>query len=142
MIAIAVLMWAAAGRFGAPVPVSKPFKSVKAALIDNAVNLLETGGVARDVFARYVAGVQRDVARRLHAPRRLDAPELVDWLDRIGRARGLDETLGTLVREADDLMQRPRTDDARFLRVARRLNRWRQEMIDGPRRHRDRRAAA
>ena len=142
LIAMAVLMWAAAGRFGAPVPVPRPYKSGKAALIDNAANLVETGGVAGDVFARYVGSVQRDVARRLHAPRRLDAGELVDWLDRIGRARGLGETLGALVREADDLMQRPRTDDARLLRVARRFNRWRQEMIDGPRRHRDRRAAA
>ncbi len=142
LIAMAVLMWAAAGRFGAPVPVPRPYKSGKAALIDNAANLLETGGVAGDVFARYVASVQRDVARRLHAPRRLDARELVDWLDRIGRARGLDETLGALMREADDLMQRARADDARLLRVARRLNRWRQEITDGPRSHRDRRAAA
>ncbi len=142
LIAMAVLMWAAAGRFGAPVPVPKPYKSGKAALIDNAANLVETGGLTGDVFARYVASVQRDVARRLHAPRRFDARELVDWLDRIGRARGLDETLGTLIREADDLMHRARADDARFLRVARRLNRWRQEMIDGPRSDRDRRAAA
>ncbi len=142
LIAMVVLMWPAAGRFGAPVPVPKPYKSGKAALIDNAANLVETGGVAGDVFARYVASVQRDVARRLHAPRRLDARELIDWLDRIGRARGLDETLGTLMREADDLMKRARADDARYLRVARRLNRWRQEILDGPRSDRDRRAAA
>ena len=142
LIALAVLMWAAAGRFGAAVPVPKPYKSGKAALIDNAANLVETGRAAGDVFARYVASVQRDVARRLHAPKRLDASALVDWLDRIGRARGLEETLGTLIREADDLMQRARADDARYLRVARRFIRWRKEMIDGPRSDRDRRAAA
>jgi hypothetical protein len=142
LVAIAVLMWAAAGRFGAPLPVPRPFKSGKAALIDNAAGLLETGGVKGDVFARYVAAVQRDVARRLHAPGRIDSREQVEWLDRIGQTRGLGEALGPLLREADDALQRGHGDDARFLRIARRLNRWRQEITDGPRRDRDRRAAA
>lgn len=76
LVAVAVLMWAACSRFGAPVPVPRFRKLGKAALIDNAANLVESGGLASDMFARYVASVERDVARRLHAPRR---PPLSWW---------------------------------------------------------------
>jgi hypothetical protein len=142
VIAFAVLMWAAVGRFGAPLPVPRPFRSGKGALIDNAASLLQSGGVEPDVFARYVDTVRRDVARRLHAPRELDPRELTAWLDRIGRARGLGDSLDSILRDAEDAMQRARGGDVRYLRIARRLNRWRQEMIDGLGRDRDRRAAA
>ncbi len=141
-VAVAVLMWAASGRFGAPVPVPAPFRSGKSALIANAANLVETGGSAHDAFARYIDTVQRDVARRLHAPRRLDDGALVGWLDRIGRARRVSEDYPALEREARELARGARADDARILRAARRLHRWRQEMIDGPGRDRDGRATA
>lgn len=136
-LAVAVLLWAASGRFGAPVPVPVPFQSGKSALIANAASLVETGGAAGDAFARYVDSVQRDVARRLHAPRRLDDGALVGWLDRIGRARKVSEDYPALRREARELARGARPDDARILRAARRLHRWKQEMIDGPGRGRD-----
>ncbi len=143
VIAVVVLLWAASGRFGAPVPVPAPFRSGKAALIDNAANLVEAGGsAASHAFARYVATLQRDVARRLHAPRRLDDGALAHWLDRIGRARAVSENYTALNRAADAFIRRKRADDARILRAARRLHRWRQEMIDGSGSDRDGRAAA
>ncbi len=142
LVALAALAWSAAGRFGAPVPLPRPLISGKAALIDNAANLLDTGGLAADVFTRYVVLVQRDAVRRLHAPNRLDEHELIEWLDRIGRARGLDDTFAGLKREADALAGRGGDDEGRTLRLARRLNRWRREIIDGPHGNRDNRRAA
>lgn len=142
LVAVAVLMWAAVGRFGAPVPVPRPLISGKGALIDNAANLLESRGLSGDVFVRYVTSVQRDVARRLNAPRHLEEGGLVDLLDRIARARGIADSLAALRRETDDLARAGDADDARRLRLAQRFNGWRQEMTDGPRRRRDDRARA
>jgi hypothetical protein len=129
--AMIVLVWVAAGRFGAPAPVEPPLKAGKATLIGNAAGLLQFGGHAGEMLGRYLAVTFGDVARRVHAPAQLDDAALDQWLDRIGRARRAQAAAATLRREAELAVGRGRADERRLLHVARDLYRWKQEMLHG-----------
>lgn len=100
-VAIMALLSAATGRFGAPVPVKSPHQAGKEALITNTAGLLEYGGHAREILRNYVAVTLRDAARRLRAPRHLDEAALVQWLDQVGEARGVETKYRRLRDEAE-----------------------------------------
>lgn len=136
LIAIAVLMWAASARFGAPVPTAPPFEPGKTGLIDNTAALLGSGGHGREILMRYVRVTLRDVARRLHLPRHLDEAELIALVERIGQAHGVDAGYRALQRDAEAGARAGRLHGLRLTHSARNLYRWKQEMIHGPRGHR------
>jgi hypothetical protein len=66
--AIALLIWAAAGRFGAPIPVAASLAAGKRSLIDTAARLLTQAGRVPDLSQRYVEAVVADTARCLRTP--------------------------------------------------------------------------
>lgn len=131
--AVVALLWAATGRFGAPLPLPPPLAPGKAGLIDNTARLLLHGGHGAAILGRYLRVALRDVARRRHAPPGLDDARLLAWLDSRpggGRARLTGDGVSRDVAAA--MAGRP-GDDARLVRAARRIHRWRQEMLDGGR---------
>jgi hypothetical protein len=133
LAAVAALMvgWAATGRFGSPLPPKPPFASGKAVLIDNTASLLRFGGHGSEILRRYAEVTLRNVAHRLNAPRNLDGEALIDWVDRVGQARGVKRSFRELAGRIDKSRNHTRRDGAGLARMARRLYQWRREMIDG-----------
>ena len=132
LAALIVLVWAAMGRFGAPLPVSAPLKAGKTTLIGNAAGLLSYGGHAGAMLRRYLAVTVGDVAQRVHAPAQLNEAALFDWLERIGRTRQVQMTPTALRRDAEGAAAGRHPDARRLLQAARNLYRWKQEMLHGP----------
>ncbi|HUL09918.1 MAG TPA: DUF4350 domain-containing protein [Candidatus Acidoferrum sp.] len=129
--AVAVLLWAATGRFGSPLPIDPPLKAGKTTLIGNAAGLLLFGGHAAEILGRYLAVTFADVARRVHAPAQLAGAALDPWLERIGKARGVGREPAQLRREAELATAPGSADERRLLHVARDLYRWKREMLHG-----------
>jgi hypothetical protein len=131
LAAAAILIWAATGRFGSPTPVEPPLKAGKETLIGNAAGLLQFGGHAGEILARYLTLTFGDVARRVHAPAQLADGALDQWLDRIGKVRNVQNAAAALRRHAEQAMVPGRVDNRRVLHVARSLYSWKQEMLHG-----------
>lgn len=134
VVALLVLLWAAVGRFGAPLPARPPIEPGKGFLISNIAGLLATGRHARYALERYLRATAAEVARALHAPVGLDAAGLRDWLDRHAEARGLTQRLTDLERLAGRSLGRGEATERRALALARRTHDWKEEMIHGRRR--------
>jgi hypothetical protein len=129
---IALLLWAAMGRFGVPQSPPRRLEAGKHALIGNAASLIDHAGHHGAILRRYIGLMQQDAARMLRAPAKLEGRDLVAWLGRTAAARGIDATsLETSERAAD---ARPR-DLATLLGAAQAIHRWRKDLVNGiPRR--------
>jgi len=101
--ALAVLIWAAAGRFGAPLPSPERPPAGKLGLIETTARLLNAGEHAPYILKRYQEFVFRDIARRLHAPHKYGEREFDDWIGRIARARGAEADPAELLTAVDGL---------------------------------------
>ncbi len=89
-LAIALLVWAAAGRFGAPRELPPAIEAGRRSLIDAGAALVSRNGDPSVLASRYYEEMVRDAASSLRAPAGLALPELVSWLDETekdGRAR-------------------------------------------------------
>jgi hypothetical protein len=126
-LALLLLLWASFARFGAPVPAPTALGAGKRGLVENAAGLLEFAGHRRSVVRRYVEASLRDAARRLHAPRGLAGAALLDWLKRVGDARGVRLDCAAIARDAEE-----RSNAAELAAVARAIHHWKGEIIDGP----------
>ncbi len=135
VVSLAVLLWAATARFGAPLPTARPIAAGKAGLIDNTAGLLEFGGHGVAILNRYLRVTLRDVSLALHAPAQLRGDALIEWFDRIGKRRGVRITCAEICRAVADAARQQRSDGARLARVAQSVNRWKQEMLHGPAGH-------
>ena len=131
LIAMALLLWATLGRFGTPQPAPSPIGAGRQALVENIAKLIEFTGHREEMIRRYVVETVRDVARQLHAPRGLQPAALVEWLQRVGAARGVDTDCGALVAEATTLAEGGRRNPAALVRLARETHRWREEVLNG-----------
>jgi hypothetical protein len=136
--AIGLLLWATMGRFGAPLPPPPALASGKHGLIQNTAKLFEFAGYQVVMVQRYVQALVRDAARQLHGPAGLSELDAVAWLDRVGRARGVDGSCADLLQRASDLGRR--RDAGLLAALARDAHRWKREIVDGvpghSRRHR------
>jgi len=124
LLAAAVLLWAAMGRFGAPHPAAPPIEAGKQALIGNIAALLALGGHSMHALRRYFEVAVAEVRARLHVPAGLKAAQADEWLDR-GRTTVRLSDLREIVKEEG------RGDRRRVLVIALRIHRWREEMIGG-----------
>jgi hypothetical protein len=130
--AVALLLWAAMGRFGAPLPSPRRLDAGRHALIGNAAALIDYAGHHAAILQRYSAMTLQDAARTLRAPAGLEGAALAAWLERTSQARGIDPKplagLGGL-RPAG-----PR-NLASLLAAAQALHHWRKDLLNGtPRR--------
>jgi hypothetical protein len=134
LIALALLLWASLARFGSPQTAPPPLSAGRGGLLQNVAKLIERAGHQQEMVARYVQETVRDAGRQLHAPRGLGEGALVEWLGRVGNARGVSVDCGALIRRASELGQRRREGRA-LVRLARDAHRWKQEILDGRSRH-------
>jgi hypothetical protein len=124
LLAAAVLLWAAMGRFGAPQPVPPPIEAGKKTLIGNIAALLALGGHGEHALKRYFEGAVAEVRAALHVPATMKAADAEARLD-AGRARARLRELRELVNVEG------RGDRRHVLATALRIHRWREEMIRG-----------
>ncbi|HET9317561.1 MAG TPA: DUF4350 domain-containing protein [Vicinamibacteria bacterium] len=133
-LVVGFLVWAGLARFGAPLPVPVALSAGKGVLVDNTAALLRLGGHSAYTLGRYLESLKYEVARTLHAPAGLAPPELRERLRRLGRRRRVTEDLGALETSVARLRDEKAPAPAAVLAVARRVHRWRQEMLGGPER--------
>jgi hypothetical protein len=132
LLAIGLLLWATLGRFGVPETAPPALSSGKLGLVENAAKLLDYAGYHQRMVRRYVQATLREVARQLHAPRGLSEGALLDWLQRVGQARGADIDAVALYRETESIVESRRGGIAPLVPVARDIHRWKREILDGP----------
>ena len=129
LLAVVLLLWAATGRFGKPVAPPPPIEPGKAFLIESTATLMRFGHHADHALERYFHVSVLEVARALHAPHDLSDEARAAWLERVGRARGVGQSLGDLQRHVSEtLASRGRTSEERAVRVAHEIYRWRKAM--------------
>ena len=84
-LGIALLVWAAAGRFGAPRELPPAIDAGRRSLIDAGAVLVSRNGDSPALASRYYEEMVRDAASRLRAPAGLPLSELVSWLAESGK---------------------------------------------------------
>jgi hypothetical protein len=130
LIAVALLLWATLGRFGAPQSAPPALSAGREGLLQNMAKLIDFTGHQSVMIRRYVQETVRDVARQLHAPRGLSGDAMIAWLQRVGRARGVESDCGALMRRADELRDARLRDQSALVRLARDIHRWKGEILD------------
>jgi hypothetical protein len=130
-LAVALLLWATMGRFGAPQTAPPRLSAGRGGLLQNMAQLIEYTGHQPAMVARYVQATVLDVARQLHAPRGLSRDSLVAWLQRVGNARATTVDCGELVAAAGEVGGGGRADARALARLAQDTHRWRREILDG-----------
>jgi hypothetical protein len=129
--AIAVLLWASTGRFGAPTREEPPLRMGKSTLVAAGADMLTFGQHDVPIAQRYRKVVLDDVGRRIHAPLLADERTLGAWLDRVGQARGTRQKFTRLWGDFE-ILQGSGTHQARLLLgAAQELYRWKEEILNG-----------
>lgn len=132
LAAVALLLWAAMGRFGAPLPAPRRLDAGRHALIGNAAALVDYAGHHGAILQRYIAMTLQDAARALRAPAGLEGAALTAWLAQASEARGIDPK--PLAGLGDGPNAGPR-NLASLLAAAQALHHWRKDLPHGtPRR--------
>jgi hypothetical protein len=129
VLAIAFLVWSGAARFGAPVPPLPVLEAGKGVLVDNTAALLRLGGHSAYTLGRYLDSLTQEVARVLHADSAGKPGEARARLRRIGRRRRVTEDLAAIESAVERLRGEKSPAPAAVLAVARRVHRWREEML-------------
>jgi hypothetical protein len=145
LLAIALLLWATLGRFGAPQAAPPALRAGREGLLQNMAKLVEFTGHQDVMVRRYVQETVRDAALALHAPRelvgagrsgaRLVGAGLIAWLQRVGLARGVAIDCGDVLRRAADPGTAGRRNPTALVRLARDIHQWKGEIVDGRSRH-------
>ena len=127
VLTLLLVLWAAAGRFGAPQSLASALQTGKRDLIENTARLLEFARHQPAIMQRYAELTVRDLGRRLHAPSTLSQDALVEWLGRVGQARGIEPRAILQLRDTRALNH----DFPMLVRLARELYRFKGDFIDG-----------
>jgi hypothetical protein len=135
LIAVALLLWATLGRFGAPQAAPLALSAGREGLLSNMAKLVEFTGHQDVMVKRYVQETVRDVALTLHAPRELTGAGLVAWLQRVGLARAVSVDCEDVLRRAQDPTTASRQNSNALVRLARDIHQWKGEIVDGRSRH-------
>lgn len=128
--ALALLRWAAAVRFGRPVPAPPLLRAGKDFLIENMAELLRAGGHAGEAARAYLRAAREEVLARVPPPPGGAEPPLA-WLLRLEAARGRTGTLHALERQVRAIEDGRRGSEVEAVRAARRIQRWREELTHG-----------
>ena len=127
LAALAFVLWSAMRRFGSPEAAPIVLKAGKMGLIRNVANLIQFAGGRQDVAINYLRFAVDNSARRLRAPRGLSLDGQMEWLDRVGEARGVKAKVADIARKLISQNQ-----DAALSRAALDLHHWKQEILRGP----------
>jgi hypothetical protein len=135
LIAVALLLWATLGRFGAPQTAPPALSAGRESLLQNMAKLVEFTGHQDVMVRRYAQETVRDVAAQLHAPRELSGAGLLAWLQRVGLARGVRIDCADLLRQAEETGPARRRNPSNLVRLARDIHQWKGEIVDGRSKH-------
>jgi hypothetical protein len=130
-IAVLLLVWAGAARFGAAQASEPVLAAGKGTLIRNAAALLSLGKSVGMVLSTYLRIEMTEAMREMRGPGGLDEAGQAHWLDRQAERRGLALRLAPLRAAAQALAQSSRPDMRQALRLASDLHQWKQEMLNG-----------
>lgn len=130
LAALAVLLAATMGRFGRAAPLAPALAAGKHALIANAARMVAFSSHRSVILERYTEGTIRSVARHFHAPPGLASGPLVEWLGRIGQARGISGDIVAMAGEARHLGRDRDADAHALVELAARVHRWRKDILD------------
>jgi hypothetical protein len=126
LLAAAVLLWLATGRFGSPRRAPAAAERGLDYLIDNTAELLEYGGHGPFVLGRYFHAAVGAVCRRLHLEQPRTSPAARRRLVNITASRSpdfdFDKMAGDVPATALDAGARPQE----VLKLARAIHRWQQ----------------
>ena len=128
LAAMLLLLWATLGRFGAPETAPLPLLPGKQSLIRNMATLMEYAGHQPVLVRRYVEATIRNAALQQHAPRSLDGPATLDWLQRLSSAAGGRIDAVAISRQASALAALGRRDLAQLFGIARAIRQWKNEL--------------
>ncbi|HEY7301820.1 MAG TPA: DUF4350 domain-containing protein [Xanthobacteraceae bacterium] len=131
LIAVALLLWATLARFGAPQVKPPGLSAGRSGLLSNMAALIEDTGQQEPIVRRYVEDTVRDVGRQLHAPREVSGDRLVNWLQRVGSARGAKIDVEAAMSQLAGVTAGRRRNISILLRLARQIHHWKGELIDG-----------
>jgi hypothetical protein len=132
IVTMGLLVWSAAIRFGPVLPAAPPLESGRETLIRATAGLTRADAHGAAILRRYFTATVHDVAQRLHAPPGISAGRVSAWIDRIGKARGVHDSHAALSRDIDAALGARTPDAGRLVMLARRLHRWKQELLHGP----------
>lgn len=130
-VSVIFLAWSSFSRFGAPDKDEKEYQAGKEFLIGNTAELLAFGGHGALMLKQYTDRSLQSVALKLHAPKNINTYELLEWLDRVGGARGIDLRGHDVIRAAEDLCNANTFNVLAAIRAAQNIHRWKQEMLYG-----------
>ena len=131
LLAAAVLLLAATGRFGAPLRSAPAIEPGKRFLIENTAGLLRLGAHSGFALDRYLQTSVLEAARATHAPANLSRERVREWLARAGESRGAHERLEALEAEVAAVRTDSAASPERVVAAARRIHRWRVEATAG-----------
>jgi Domain of unknown function (DUF4350) len=134
-LALLALIASGMGRFGAPLPRPPALASGKSTLIENTASLLRSAGHSAHTLGRYLDAAMSEVARALHAPSFARPEELRAWLRAASRRRGASVELPALAAAVERTREREGRRSESMVALARRIHRWKQEMLRGQQDH-------
>ena len=130
LLILAILVWTAWGRFGAPLPMQAAVEHGKEVLIGNTADLLVYGGHTSRILDRYFLTTVTDLARVFKAPAGMSRSETLSWLADLGRKRGVRQDL-LAIRDGIRAIP-PRGKNAEALSAAAmKLHRYKKELLHG-----------
>jgi hypothetical protein len=136
LICLAALLavLAGSGRFGAPLKPQPALDFGKSGLISNGARLLDYAGHQGVMLRRYCWMTAVSVARNLHAPSGLNDRALTEWLDQVGRARGIRRSCAEIIRQVPGPFEAGTGERnlSRLFQCARDIYNWRLEMEGQP----------
>ncbi|WP_120495250.1 hypothetical protein [Kiloniella sp. EL199] len=130
-ISVLFLAWSSFTRFGSPEQSDQEYRTGKEFLIGNTAELLAFGGHGALMLKQYVDRSLQSVAQNLHAPKNVEPYELLQWLDRVGHARGVALSSSEVIKTAEDLYKANTFNVIAAIRAAQNIHRWKQEMLHG-----------
>ncbi len=127
LVVFGLAIWAATPRFGRPLEETDPGPHGSAALIESAVTLQTLVGSPVVAARALLEAARRELLERMHAPQGIDERAADRLLDARRRGRDLPTTAGLRAE-----VQAATTARA-ALAAGRRIQRWRERMLDGAR---------
>ncbi len=125
----ALLALAGARRFGVPQRAIPAGSSGTEELIANSARMLDYAGYQDMTLRRYARMTLRAAGHALHAPPGLDERALAVWLDRIGRARGVEASCAEMLSEIDRTPSGGHRALERLFTLAGNMHQWKEEML-------------
>jgi len=135
IISIAILLWAASGRFGparSPKPALAPGKT---GLIETTVHLLSFGSFMPSLMLRYINLVTGDIKQDLNAPTAMTPTANRQWIEQLEKTHNTTIKIAELTSQIHTQQHVKKTTNAKkIMSLTRDIILWKQEILNGSKR--------